>query len=142
MFFGIIDQENNSLEYSNAAHFPGSVLCFDTCANFLEIGGQPLGLYKEPVYRAHHVKLPENYSIAMFSDGVFEILPQETLEGKEAYLLSAVKSRHLGQDTGVMEGEIKGGMLNGLVEDFGVLSASTIPDDIAVFTVASVGRVG
>ena len=146
MFFGIIDEENNSLEYSNAAHFPGTVLCFDKCANFLEIGGQPLGLYKEPVYRAHHVKLPENYSIAMFSDGVFEILPQETLEGKEAYLLSAVKSRHLGQNTGVMKsevkGEIKGGMLDGLVEDFGVLSASTIPDDIAVFTVASAGRVG
>jgi hypothetical protein len=41
-----------------------------------------------------------------------------------------------------MKGEMKGGMLDGLVEDFGVLSASTIPDDIAVFTVASAGRVG
>lgn len=141
MFFGIIDQENNSLEYSNAAHFPGVVLCFDTCANFLEIGGQPLGLYKEPLYSAHQVKLPENYSIAMFSDGVFEILPQETLEEKEAYLLSAVKSRHLGEDQTFMKGVMKAGMVDGLVEDFGVHSASTIPDDIAVFTVASAGRV-
>ena len=134
MFFGIIDQENSSLEYSNAAHFPGAILCFDQGANFLEIGGQPLGLYKEPLYQVHHVDLPENYSIVMFSDGVFEILPQRTLEAKEEHLLSVVKCQQLGEDLS--------GMVDGLVDDLGVLSASAIPDDIAVFTVASSGRSG
>jgi len=134
MFFGIIDQENSSLEYSNAAHFPGTILCFDQGANFLEIGGQPLGLYKEPLYQVHHVDLPENYSIVMFSDGVFEILPQRTLEAKEEHLLSVVKCQQLGEDLS--------GMVDGLVDDLGVLSASAIPDDIAVFTVASSGRSG
>ncbi|HIE88994.1 MAG: fused response regulator/phosphatase [bacterium] len=134
MFFGIIDQENSSLEYSNAAHFPGTILCFDQGANFLEIGGQPLGLYREPLYRVHHVDLPENYSIVMFSDGVFEILPQRTLEAKEEHLLSVVKCQQSGEDLS--------GMVDGLVDDLGVLSASAIPDDIAVFTVASSGRPG
>ncbi|MDE0988644.1 MAG: fused response regulator/phosphatase [Pseudomonadales bacterium] len=134
MFFGIIDQENSSLEYSNAAHFPGTILCFDQGANFLEIGGQPLGLYREPLYQVHHVDLPENYSIVMFSDGVFEILPQRTLEAKEEHLLSVVKCQQLGEDLR--------GMVDGLVDDLGVLSASAIPDDIAVFTVASSGRSG
>lgn len=134
MFFGIIDQENSSLEYSNAAHFPGTILCFDQGAKFLEIGGQPLGLYREPLYRVHHVDLPENYSIVMFSDGVFEILPQRTLEAKEEHLLSVVKCQQPGEDLS--------GMVDGLVDDLGVLSASTIPDDIAVFTVASSGRPG
>ena len=134
MFFGIIDQENSSLEYSNAAHFPGTILCFDQGANFLEIGGQPLGLYREPLYRVHHVDLPENYSIVMFSDGVFEILPQRTLEAKEEHLLSVVKCQQPGEDLS--------GMVDGLVDDLGVLSASAIPDDIAVFTVASSGRSG
>jgi serine phosphatase RsbU (regulator of sigma subunit) len=134
MFFGIIDQENSSLEYSNAAHFPGTILCFDQGANFLEIGGQPLGLYREPLYRVHHVDLPENYSIVMFSDGVFEILPQRTLEAKEEHLLSVVKCQQPGEDLS--------GMVDGLVDDLGVLSASAIPDDIAVFTVASSGRPG
>ena len=134
MFFGIIDQENSSLEYSNAAHFPGTILCFDQGANFLEIGGQPLGLYREPLYQVHHVDLPENYSIVMFSDGVFEILPQRTLEAKEEHLLSVVKCQQLGEDLC--------GMVDGLVDDLGVLSASAIPDDIAVFTVASSGRSG
>ena len=134
MFFGIIDQENSSLEYSNAAHFPGTILCFDQGANFLEIGGQPLGLYREPLYRVHHVDLPENYSIVMFSDGVFEILPQRTLEAKEEHLLSVVKCQQPGEDLS--------GMVDGLVDDLGVLSANAIPDDIAVFTVASSGRPG
>jgi sigma-B regulation protein RsbU (phosphoserine phosphatase) len=134
MFFGIIDQENSSLEYSNAAHFPGTILCFDQGTNFLEIGGQPLGLYREPLYQVHHVDLPENYSIVMFSDGVFEILPQRTLEAKEEHLLSVVKCQQLGEDLS--------GMVDGLVDDLGVLSASAIPDDIAVFTVASSGRSG
>jgi sigma-B regulation protein RsbU (phosphoserine phosphatase) len=134
MFFGIIDQENSSLEYSNAAHFPGTILCFEQGAKFLEIGGQPLGLYGEPLYKVHHVDLPENYSIVMFSDGVFEILPQETLEAKEDHLLSVVKCQQLEEDLS--------GLVDGLVDDLGVLSASTIPDDIAVFTVASSGRPG
>ncbi len=134
MFFGIIDQENSSLEYSNAAHFPGTILCFEQGANFLEIGGQPLGLYAEPLYKVHHVDLPEDYSIVMFSDGVFEILPQETLEAKEEHLLSVVKCQQLEGDPS--------GLVDGLVDDLGVLSASAIPDDIAVFTVASTGRRG
>lgn len=134
MFFGIIDQENSSLEYSNAAHFPGSILCFDQGASFLEIGGQPLGLYREPVYQIHHVDLPEIYSIVMFSDGVFEILPQRTLGAKEEHLLSVVKCHQPGEDPG--------GMVDELIDHLGVLNASAIPDDIAVFTVASSGRPG
>ena len=70
----------------------------------------------------------------MFSDGVFEILPQGTLEAKEEHLLSVVKCQQSGENLA--------GMVNGLVDDLGVLSASAIPDDIAVFTVASSGRPG
>ena len=65
----------------------------------------------------------------MFSDGVFEILPQSTLEDKEDHLLSVVESH--GQED-----------LDALVSDLGVLSAEAIPDDIAVFSVASTGRPG
>jgi serine phosphatase RsbU (regulator of sigma subunit) len=123
MFMGIIDQENSRLEYSNAAHFPGTILCAENGAHFLEIGGQPLGLYNEPIYASHQIDLPEHYLIVMFSDGVFEILPEPPLEDKEAHLLSLVKL-HQQED------------LNALVDDLGVLSARRIPDDIAVFTVA------
>ena len=70
----------------------------------------------------------------MFSDGVFEILPQETLEAKEEHLLSVVELHKQEEDPIQLVDE--------LVDDLGVLSASSIPDDIAVFTVASAGRPG
>lgn len=134
MFIGIIDQEEGTLEYSNAAHFPGTILCHSEGAEFLEIGGQPLGLYSEPSYESHRVSLSENYSIVMFSDGVFEIMPQETLEAKEDHLLSVVECHKQEEDPVQLVDE--------LIDDLGVLSASSIPDDIAVFTVASAGRPG
>ena len=134
MFFGIIDQESSTLEYSNAAHFPGTIMCHPGGAQFLEIGGQPLGLYSEPIYEANRLSLPESYAIVMFSDGVFEILPQETLEAKEEHLLSVVECHKQEEDPVLLVDE--------LVDDLGVLSASSIPDDIAVFTVASAGRSG
>lgn len=130
MFFGIIDQEAQVLEYSSAAHFPGTILCHPSGAEFLEIGGKPLGLFAEPTYESHRVQLPKDFSIVMFSDGVFEIMPEETLEAKEEQLLSVVELHKQEQD------------LDGLIDDLGVLSARSIPDDIAVFTVASSGRSG
>ena len=126
MFFGVIDQDTSQLEYSNAAHFPGTILCQENGTKFLEIGGQPLGLYIEPTYAVHLMELPKQYSIVMFSDGVFEILPQKTLEDKEEHLLSLVECLPM-----------KG--LEALIDKLGVLSAKSIPDDIAVFTVANFG---
>ena len=124
MFFGVIDQEKNELEYSNAAHFPGTILCHEEGAGFLSIGGQPLGLYGEPHYENHSVTLPGSYSIVMFSDGVFEIMPEGSLAAKEKQLLSVVEC-HRKDD------------IDALVDGLGVLSAKRIPDDIAVFTVAN-----
>ena len=125
MFLGIIDQQSQCLEYSSAAHFPGTILCHENGAGFLEIGGQPLGLFAEPTYVSYEIDLPEHYCIVMFSDGVFEILPEKSLGDKEERLLSLVKSNREAD-------------LDALVDDLGVLTARAIPDDIAVFTVASV----
>jgi serine phosphatase RsbU (regulator of sigma subunit) len=130
MFLAIIDEKNSMLQYSNAAHFPGTILCAEEGARFLEIGGKPLGLYNDPGFSTHELELPKYYCIVMFSDGVFEILPQSTLDDKEAHLLSVVKShRQDGPEA----------MVDDLVDDLGVLTARSIPDDIAVFTVASRG---
>ena len=125
MFLGIIDSHSNRLEYSNAAQFPAAILSGDDEARFLEIGGLPLGLYKSPEYDSRAVSLPSHYTIVMFSDGVFEIMPQQTLGAKEEYLLSVVKC-------GKRDVEA-------LAEQLGIESTRSVPDDIAVFTVAGVG---
>ena len=125
MFLGIVDCEENTLEYSNAAQFPAAILSSDDRAQFLEIGGLPLGLYQAPEYDSRSVSLPLHFTIVMFSDGVFEIMPQQTLKAKEEHLLSVVKC-------GKRDVEA-------LAEQLGIESTREVPDDIAVFTVAGVG---
>ena len=125
MFLGIVDCEENKLEYSNAAQFPAAILSSDDGAQFLEIGGLPLGLYQAPEYDSRSVSLPLHFTIVMFSDGVFEIMPQQTLKAKEEHLLSVVKC-------GKRDVEA-------LAEQLGIESTREVPDDIAVFTVAGVG---
>ena len=61
----------------------------------------------------------------MFSDGGFEIMPQQTLKAKEEHLLSVVKYGN--RDVEALAGQL------------GIASARDVPDDIAVFTVAAVG---
>jgi sigma-B regulation protein RsbU (phosphoserine phosphatase) len=123
MFLGIIDA--NRLEYSNAAQFPAAILSTEDSAQFLEIGGLPLGLYQSPEYDSRAVELPSSFNIVMFSDGVFEIMPQQTLKAKEEHLLSVVRC-------GKRDVEA-------LAEQLGIESTRSVPDDIAVFTVAGVG---
>lgn len=60
----------------------------------------------------------------MFSDGVFEVLPEASLEAKEERLLHLVRSNS--------ERE-----LDALIDGLGILEGPAIPDDIAVFRVAS-----
>ncbi len=124
MFLGILNGASNTLEYSNAAQFPAAILCGEDSAEFLEIGGLPLGLYQSPEYDARTISLPPRFNIVMFSDGVFEIMPQQTLKAKEEHLLSVVKCGDRHVDT--------------LAEQLGISGMQDIPDDIAVFTVAGV----
>ncbi len=125
MFLGIIDCEKNLLEYSNAAQFPAAILSGEDGSQFLEIGGLPLGLYQSPEYDSRAVSLPSRFSIVMFSDGVFEIMPQQTLKAKEEHLLSVVKCENRNVEA--------------LAEQLGIANTRNVPDDIAVFTVAGVG---
>jgi sigma-B regulation protein RsbU (phosphoserine phosphatase) len=125
MFLGILDCDESTLEYSNAAQFPAAILSGDDRAEFLEIGGLPLGLYQTPEYDSRSVSLPIQFTIVMFSDGVFEIMPQQTLKAKEEHLLSVVKCGKRDVDA--------------LAEQLGIESTRDVPDDIAVFTVAGIG---
>ncbi len=125
MFLGILDQKSNKLEYSNAAQFPAAILTTGDQSQFLEIGGLPLGLYKTPEYDSRAVSLTPRFSIVMFSDGVFEIMPEQTLKAKEEHLLSVVEC-----------GKVN---VEALAEQLGIVDEKVGPDDIAVFTLAGVG---
>ncbi len=122
MFLGIIDIEKDLLEFSNAAHFPGTIYSSAGKAQYLEIGGLPLGLYESVNYETNTIELTGSFELVMFSDGIFEIMNQQTLKAKEDLLLSLVA-----------EGGCTVEMLS---ERLGLGAVKDAPDDIALFTIA------
>lgn len=125
MFIGMLDKFKKKLQYANAAQFPGAILSSRDETRFLEIGGLPLGLYSNAEYEDYVIDLPDNFTLIMFSDGVFEIMSEQTLKAKEEYLLSLVKYGNRSIDT--------------LSDHLGLNSLTQVPDDIAVLTVSKAG---
>jgi sigma-B regulation protein RsbU (phosphoserine phosphatase) len=124
MFLGIIDKSTEKLEYSNAGHFPAAILNVEDDTRYLEIGGRPLGLFEEVAYETRTLDLPNPYTMIMFSDGVFEIMPQETLKDKEQHLLALVEC---GKKS-----------VEALADSLNVLQPKQ--DDVAILTVVGTGQ--
>ena len=125
MFLAMFDESAGTLQYSNAAHFPATILSSAETTDYLEIGGLPLGLYKGASYEEKVVRLPEVCSLVLFSDGVFEIMSEQTLKAKEEALLDLVRCGCRDTDD--------------LIERLGLADVVDVPDDIALFTVAKAG---
>ncbi|WP_241505766.1 PP2C family protein-serine/threonine phosphatase [Parahaliea mediterranea] len=89
MVVGLLDMELNTLRYSIAGHLPQPVLVSAEGARYLDGSGSAVGLMAEAEYQEHDVSLPDAFTIALFSDGILEILPCQDLIEKEAYLLKA-----------------------------------------------------
>lgn len=121
IFLGVIDTEKKTLNYSYGGHFPQAVLSTPEETCFLQGRGFPVGLFEDAEYEDHYLELPEKYTITLFSDGILEILPQQDLASKEAFLLETVGS-----------GEKPMGEL---VKKLGITSLKHLPDDISILTV-------
>lgn len=122
IFLAIIEQDQKVMTYSNAAQFPGTILCSSSETQYLEIGGLPLGLYDAPEYDSRSIDLEADFELVMFSDGVFEIMAEESLKAKEERLLSLVRCGNRS--------------IESLADKLGVDKVDAIPDDIAIMTVA------
>ena len=85
---------------------------------FLEGRGLPVGLFNEATYEDHILELPPTFSLTLMSDGILDLLPEPTLNEKEAALPQKVKSA--------------GCSLDGLRQVFGLATLGEMPDDIAL----------
>ena len=122
MLGGVIDQSSNRLTYSIGGHLPLPVLFTDGKAQYLEGRGLPVGLFQEAEYSDLELDLPESFSLTLLSDGIFDLLPGDTLKEKEAELPRIIESA--------------GGSLDGLREAFGLAKLHDMPDDIALLVLS------
>lgn len=122
MLGGVIDESTGKLTYSIGGHLPLPVMYGDGEARYLEGRGLPVGLFEEATYEDYELLLPEHFSLTLFSDGIFDLLPGETLKEKETMLPQMVRQA--------------GGSLEGLVRVFGLANLGEMPDDIALLVLS------
>lgn len=125
MVVGLLDMKANSLRYSVAGHLPLPVLVSSAGARYLEGEGSAVGMLESAEYRELQVDLPDSFTLALFSDGILEILPPKDLIEKEKYFLNVF-------ERGV-------GSPEELVNRFGLDHLETVPDDIAALFVSKRG---
>jgi sigma-B regulation protein RsbU (phosphoserine phosphatase) len=122
MIVGVLDLHANSLRYSVAGHLPLPVLVSDAGASYLQGQGNAVGMLVDARYSEETIELPQAFMLALFSDGILEILPPKNLVDKEAFFLDV-----FAQTADTPED---------LVSRLGLDGAATAPDDIAALFVS------
>jgi sigma-B regulation protein RsbU (phosphoserine phosphatase) len=87
---------------------------------YLELGGLPLGVC-ETEYETQQVDLEDVFELVLFSDGVLEILPQDSLKNREKHLISLVESGSRS--------------VSAISKQLSLEGRSEVPDDIALLTI-------
>ncbi len=123
MFVACLDTQTNHMVYSNAGHLPCPVLVTSGGkAVYIAGEGMPVGIAPDSEYEERGIDLPEQFTLALFTDGILEMLPQKDLVDKEAELLQRCSKQALS--------------LDGLIGSLDLNKMKAAPDDIAVFMVS------
>jgi serine phosphatase RsbU (regulator of sigma subunit) len=93
----------------------------DGVARVLEGRGLPVGIFSDASYEDVSLPLGTQFTLVAMSDGVLEVLPDATMEQKEAHLLAIV-----GQGARDADGLAAALQLDGEME---------VPDDIALLVI-------
>lgn len=125
MVVAAIDMQANTLRYSVAGHLPQPVLVSDEGARYLRGEGSAVGIVDDAHYEEHMIELPDSFMLALFSDGILEILPPKNLIEKEKYFLQVF------EQTADSPQE--------LATRLGLDTVETAPDDIAALFVSKRG---
>ncbi|HEX4869454.1 MAG TPA: response regulator [Moraxellaceae bacterium] len=121
MFCGVIDLAENRLVYCIGAHFPPPILINDGVAQALAGRGLPVGIFSDATFEDVVLPLGRQFSLVAMSDGVLEVLPDTSMEEKEAHLLALVGRGVSDADTLAAALQLDGEM--------------EVPDDIALLVI-------
>jgi serine phosphatase RsbU (regulator of sigma subunit) len=114
---GLIDLEENTLKYSVAGHLPLPVLVSAEGAQYLPGEGGAVGMMEDAGFCEYEMELPPQFTLALFTDGILEILPPDNLIEKEKYFLQVFEESSDSPEQVVVQ--------------LGLDKVSSAPDDIA-----------
>ncbi len=118
LFFGVIDCQTNEMKYSIGGHFPRPVAVNERQRWILQERGFPVGMFDWATFECCLMKIPDEFSLFLFSDGVLECSNAQEV-APEASLLSL----QLNHETRV----------NDIVEQLKLRQLNKLPDDVSIF---------
>ena len=121
IFAGVLDQSERTLTYAIGGHLPLPILRTPKGVEYLNAKGVAVGLFPEAEFERVVRELPPKFKITVFSDGILEVLHNETLKDKENLLLDVVSKAQ--------------GAIESILTSMGLDDIDELPDDIAVMTV-------
>ncbi len=121
LFCGVLDDKENRLCYSVAAHYPKPRVRNAGRMFSLEESALPVGVFKDAEFSDYFLQLKDDFAMFLFSDGIMEVVEQEDLAAKEQMLYECIdKSK---ADIAL------------ICEDFRLDDMNALPDDISILLV-------
>lgn len=117
MIYCVLDLQENALSYSVGGHYPSPILFNGQKAIYLEGQGFAVGIHKNAKFECRRCDLPLQFTLAMFSDGVFEIMKANNQTENEKNLLNMINEYSTVED-----------ILNSL----GMKKLEDFPDDVTL----------
>lgn len=121
MIYAVLDTEMHRLRYSVAGHYPNPILIKAQKAEFLPGRAFAVGMVKQAEFKDLAIDFPMNSKLALFSDGLMEVIAGQSLDDKEKILLSAIE--HIDKENGRLSTQA-------LKKTFNIKEAESRPDDI------------
>lgn len=85
----VYDKYENVIRYCVAGHLPFPVYIeHKKSAEYIGERGYPVGMFNEASYEEQVLNIDQDFKLAIFSDGILELLPQEKLQDKENLILN------------------------------------------------------
>ena len=91
LFYGKLNPESGVLTYSNGGHNPPALIQSGGEVIKLEVGGLPIGVMQNSVYREGQVEFRPGDVLIIYSDGITESINDEGEEFGEARLIDVAR---------------------------------------------------
>ncbi len=121
---GSIDTERHLLRYVIGAQLPLPILITEDRVEFLPGKGKPVGLFEDAVWAVEEMQLPDNFTLAVVSDGLLDCVEGDSMISKEQAILAACGRVGL-----------EGGH-DALYRELGIDKIDKAPDDVSVMMVS------
>ncbi|WP_019674564.1 SpoIIE family protein phosphatase [Arsukibacterium perlucidum] len=125
LFYAVLDTQSHQLTYANAGAYPWPLLHNDQQqqrqADYLELKSTPVGMFDFTEYQNHSLFMPKDGGLLLCSDGLLDVLPQQTTELKLQFL----------KEHSTVAADIAG-----LLQALQVKPDQTLPDDLTILKVS------